>query len=106
MKKGTHPTRNQTAISKPQRDSSHTPEVAELACSSAKKGVIIFCVALLLSGGLLGCSSPGLKTKAVAEEHPPVILGQADFDLGGDDCHLSLIWVKGTHTLQDPTLWC
>jgi len=88
------------------------------------KSKIILCCALGLSSSLLGCSSLGLKTKADAPNHPPVILGEAYFDFGSshnqngtnaipqastwttNNCHLSLIWVEGTHTLNDPEPWC
>lgn len=85
------------------------------------KSKIILCCALGLIGVFLGCSSPGLKTKDDALDHPPVILGEAFFSFDNHNgtnaiaqsadsttniCHLSLIWVEGTHTLKDPEPWC
>jgi hypothetical protein len=77
----------------------------------------ILWLALVLSGGLFGCSSFGTKTGTTVEDQPPVTLGHACFDFNQDEtnavptppehrCLLSLIWVEGKHTMQDAEPWC
>lgn len=69
------------------------------------KTVFILCLALVLSGGLLGCST---LQQPVDHDKPPVVLGQAFYDLDhdGSSNSLSLIWVAGKHTLQDKEPSC
>jgi hypothetical protein len=67
------------------------------------KPKLILCLALVLSGGLFGCSTVPRQTM----ESPPVTLGQAfcDFDRDGTNDVLSLVWVSGKHYVDDE-IWC
>ena len=82
------------------------------------KTKLLLGLALVLSGGLFGCSSLGIKTGTMVEDQPPVTLGYACFCFKGDEdtnavptppahpCFLSLIWVEGKHTMHDAEPWC
>ena len=60
------------------------------------KPKLILVLALVLSGGLFGCST----IKQPVGEKPPVIIGQADVKHAGKIDHLYLIWTGGKHWLD------
>src|ERR1041385_7435120 len=67
---------------------------------------ISLCLACVLSNGLSGCSRFTKSPGAFRADQPPVTLGQAFCDLKHDGVRvLSLIWVSGTHFI-DEEMWC
>jgi hypothetical protein len=69
------------------------------------KRLFILGSALVLGGGLSGCST---SQQAGGHDQPPVVLGRAFYNWkqGGRASCLSLVWVAGKHTLEDKEPSC